>query len=164
MMHIRDLMPWHRDRTSPAAANGDTEHPFLALQRDMNRVFDSFFDRFDKPFAMFGGEPRLDMAETDGAVRVTVELPGIDQKDVEISATDNLLTIRGEKREETESGEGARHIVERRYGSFQRAIPLPPGLDMDKAEARFDKGVLTVTLPKTPEAKAAVRKIAVTPA
>ena len=163
-MHIRDLMPWHRDRTSPATANSDSDHPFLALQRDMNRMFDSFVDRFDKPFALFGGEPRLDMAETDGVVRVTVEVPGIDPKDVEISATDHALTIRGEKREEKESGEGERHIVERRYGSFQRTIPLPIGLDMDKAEARFDKGVLTVTLPKTAEAKAAVRKIEVKPA
>lgn len=160
-MHIRDLMPWSRDRL-PAEGNGDS--PLVALQRDMNRAFDAFWQRFDKPFgfAFANGEPKLDVSETDEAIEISVELPGMDESDVEVSYTDTLLTIRGEKKQEAERKEGARHIVERSYGTVYRSIPLPPGLDAEKAVARFDKGVLSVTLPKTPEAKERVRRIAVT--
>jgi HSP20 family protein len=160
-MHMRDLMPWHRDREGAVPAETDRDHPFVALQRDMNKVFESFWQRVDKPFGMLAAEPKLDMTETEGQVRVAIDLPGLDPKDVELTCTDSMLFVKGEKREEKESGEGARHIVERSYGRFERTVPLPRGLDTAKAEARFDKGVLTLTIPRSPEAPPSVRKIEV---
>lgn len=159
-MHLRDLMPWHGTAAPASDTKAATEHPFVALQREMNRVFEDFWGRAGRPFEIVP-EPRLDMHETDSALRLTIELPGMDAKDVEITCTDHLLTLRGEKRAEHETAEGAHHIVERRYGRFERSLPLPAGLDTARAEATFDKGVLSLTFPKTPEAKAATRRIEV---
>ena len=164
-MHVRDLIPtWSRDRFRLAADEGE-EGPLVALHRDVNRAFDDFWRRMERPFAHgfgFGrAEPRLHVAETDEAITVSAELPGMDEGDVEVDLADTLLTLRGEKRRESERGEGSARIVERSYGAFHRAVPLPPGVDPDKAEARFEKGVLTVTLPKTAEARARTRRIEV---
>lgn len=164
-MQIKDLIPWKR-KGSEIARRPDAENPLLGLQREMNRVFDGFWRRFDQPFggldSLFGqATPRTDIVETDKAVEVSVELPGIDEKDIEITLVDDTLTIQGEKKAEREESRKGFHLSERAFGSFYRAIPLPPGIKTDAAEAKFRKGVLTVTLPKSPEAAAKTRKIEV---
>ncbi|MBI1370492.1 MAG: Hsp20 family protein [Planctomycetes bacterium] len=165
-MQISDLIPWGRDRNEVARQQGDGDNPLLNLQRDINRVFDDFWSRFDRSVGVSNGllsvtGPRTDVTETDEAVDVSVELPGMDEKDIDVSLSDDVLTIRGEKKAEREEKKKGYYLAERSYGSFYRSIPLPPGVDSGKAEAQFKKGVLTVTLPKTPEAQAKVRKIEV---
>jgi HSP20 family protein len=165
-MQISDLIPWGRDRNEVARQQGDGDNPLLNLQQDINRVFDDFWSRFDRSAGVSNGllsvtGPRTDVTETDEAVDVSVELPGMDEKDIDVSLSDDVLTIRGEKKAEREEKKKGYYLAERSYGSFYRSIPLPPGVDSEKAEAQFKKGVLTVTLPKTPEAQAKVRKIEV---
>ena len=163
-MQIRDLIPWGNNRGGEIGKR-DEENPVFSLQRDMNRIFEDFWKRFDAPFGAFGrldaGVPRTDIAETDSALEVSVELPGIDQKDVDISLTDSALTIKGDKKSRREEGKKDYHLLERTYGSFYRSIPLPSGVDTDKARAEFKNGVLTVTIPKTEEALSRVKKIEV---
>lgn len=164
-MEIRDLIPWGRERrTVPATTKADDD-PFLALRRDMNRVFEDFWSRFDRPFgsdgALAAAGPRTDVSETDEAVQIAMELPGLEDKDIEVNLTDDVLTVRGEKKRESEHNGRGYYVSERTWGSFHRMIPLPPGVDTGKAEARFKNGVLTVTLPKTEEAKARMKRIEV---
>ena len=102
---------------------------------------------------------KFDVAETDNAIEISAELPGIEEKDVEVTFSDGVVTIKGEKKAEKEETEKGHVYRERTYGSFQRSIPLHGEVVTDKVEASFDKGVLTVELPKTPEAKKAHKKI-----
>ena len=163
-MQIRDLIPWGNNRGSEIAKREEF-NPVSTLQRDVNRMFEDFWKRFDQPFGALGGldvaGPRVDIAETDSALEVSVELPGIDQKDVDISLTESTLTIKGEKKSKREESKKGYHLSERSYGTFYRSIPLPSGVDTDKANAEFKNGVLTVTLPKTQEALSRVKKIKV---
>lgn len=165
-MQIRDLIPWGRDKDRVPRVSKDSDNPVLALHREINRVFDDFWSRFDRPFGAGNGflslgGPRTDIAESDSDVEITVELPGMDEKDIDLSLTDDVLTIKGEKKAEKEEKKKGYYLSERSYGSFYRSIPLPPGIDTDKAKAEFKKGVLTITLPKSPEAQAKVKKIPV---
>jgi len=157
-MAFSDLIPWGRDRNQMADRRNDDDNPIVSLQRELNAVFDDFWGRFDSPFGggMNAG-PRTDISETDEAMLVSVDLPGLDEKDVEVNVTDDMLTIRGEREEK--SGKDGFTSQSRR--SFHRMIPVPPGVDAEKAEAEFRRGVLTVTLPKTEEAKARVKRIEV---
>lgn len=163
-MQIRDLIPWGSNKGSEIAKS-DEGNPVFSLQRDVNRIFEDFWKRLDQPFGAFGrwdtGGPRMDVTETESAIEVSVELPGIDQKDVDVSLTNSALTIKGEKKSEQEESKKGYHLLERSYGSFYRSIPLPSGVDEDKVAAQFKNGVLTVTLPKTEEALPRVRKIEV---
>jgi HSP20 family protein len=163
-MQIRDLIPWNNNKGG-ALAKREEDNPVFSLQRDINRIFEDFWKRFDQPFGTLGhwdaGGPRTEIAETDNALEVSVELPGINGKDVDISLTDNALTIKGEKKSERDDTKKGYHLSERSYGSFYRSIPLPSGVDTDKANAEFKNGVLTVTLPKTQEALSRVKKIEV---
>lgn len=164
-MQIKDLIPWNRKETQLAQRTGE-EHPLLGLQREMNRVFDSFWSRFDRPFGGLDGglgfgTPRTDVVETGKTVEVSVELPGLDEKDIEVSLSDDLLTIKGEKKAEHEHDGKGYYLAERSYGSFYRSVPLPPGVATDDAKAEFKKGVLTVRLPKTAEAQAKTKRIEV---
>ncbi|MBK8907361.1 MAG: Hsp20/alpha crystallin family protein [Rhodospirillales bacterium] len=163
-MNVRDLIPWSRDR-EVAVARRDVEHPFFGLQREVDRLFEDFWRGFNAPAQARTGAglgavaPRVDVAEDENEIVVTAELPGIDEKDVELTLADNALIIAGEKKAETEkSGQGYRY-TERSFGSFRRAIPFEVDVVGDKVEASFKNGVLTVTLPKSPEARARARKI-----
>jgi HSP20 family protein len=131
----------------------------------VNRVFEDFWKRFDQPFGAIGrwdsSGPRTDVAETTSALEVSIELPGLEREEVDVSLTDSALTIKGEKKREREESKKGYHLSERSYGSFYRSIPLPSGVDTDKASAEFKNGVLTVTLPKTQEALSHVKKIEV---
>ncbi|MFA7414312.1 MAG: Hsp20/alpha crystallin family protein [Rhizobium sp.] len=105
--------------------------------------------------------PSIDVAENDGAITLTAELPGISEKDVDISIQNGILTLKGEKKFEKKDDKDDYHVIERRYGSFQRSMRLPPSVNEDAVSAKFDKGVLTVTMPKKPGTAPAERKIAI---
>lgn len=165
-MQIKDLIPWNR-REGGLAQRRNEDNPVLALQREMNRVFDRFFDRFldDRFAAPRGGfavaAPTVDVADTDEAIEVSAELPGLNEKDIEVSVSDGFLSISGEKKAEHEEKTKGYHVCERSYGRFSRTIPLPPGIKGDEAKAEFKNGVLSVVLPKSPEARAKARRIEV---
>ncbi len=128
----------------------------LNIREDMNRLFDSFFSELpEQRRGLLEGEwaPSIDVAETDDEIVVTVELPGVKQDDVDITVTDDILILKGEKKEEKEIKKENYHRVERSYGSFQRSINLPTGVQADKAKATYNNGVLYVTIPKAEEAK-----------
>ncbi len=132
------------------------EDPFAALRREMDRLFEEVSRSFGLPRAAGGGAvlvPRVDVKETEGAVVVQAELPGVELGDVEIEFADGVLTIRGEKKQEREESEKGYYLMERSYGSFLRRVPVPSEVDEERIEATFDKGVLTVTLPKKPEVR-----------
>jgi HSP20 family protein len=148
--------------------------PFETLHREIDRLFDDFgrdfwrspFRRsaFDiEPFwqreMKFVGAPAVDIAEKDNAYEITADLPGMDEKNVEVKLSNGNLTIKGEKKEEKEERKKDFYLQERRSGSFERTFGVPEGVDTDKIEAAFKKGVLTITLPKKPESQKPAKKI-----
>lgn len=170
-MNVRDLIPWSRDNPRFPAGYRDAD-PFVALHREVNRVFDNMFRGFEQPG--FGRYPSLpanpptgwsaswpivEVAETDKELRVTAEVPGLEEKDVEVLLDDGVLTLRGEKKSETEDKE--RQFSERFYGAFERRIALGTEVEEDKAKASFKNGVLTVTFPKMPQAHSKAHRIAI---
>lgn len=130
--------------------------PFGVLQQEIDRVFDNFTAWRGDGLAF---TPSMEVTETDKAIEVSTELPGIDEKDVDISINNDVLTIRGEKKAEKEEKNQTYRLIERSYGSFERSLALPPGIDADAIKAKMDKGVLKVTLPKPPTAQAQKIKI-----
>ena len=133
-----------------------TTFPFegLNMQREINRMFDNFFrGGIQDDGSMSLLTPAVDIAEGDTDYTVRVELPGVNKDDVKITMQDNILTIRGEKKEVKDSKQSSYHRVERAYGSFQRSFTLPTHVKSDKIEAAYTDGILTVTLPKAEEAK-----------
>lgn len=162
-MAVKDLMPWGRGRSVQTPARSEEFSPFVTLHREMNRLFDEVFDRFEGGVPSVFGRgrswPSLEVTGGDNEVRVTAELPGMEEKDVEVMVDGDVLTIRGEKRSETKDEE--RHFSERSYGRFERSIALPFEVEEDKAQASFQNGVLTVTLPKSAKAQERGRRIAV---
>jgi HSP20 family protein len=160
-MQIKDLIPWARRDSAPATER-DSDNPIATLQREMNHVFERFWNRvghLDWPWG--SGEAKSDMVETDNAIEVSIELPGMEMKDIEVTVNDDMLTVKGEKRIERQEEKKGYYLSERSYGAIYRTIPLPPGVDGAKAEATFRNGVLTIRLPQTPEAKAKVKRIEV---
>jgi HSP20 family protein len=147
-------------------------HPFESLRREVDRLFEDF-DRgsWFAPFrrSIFDIEPVLgrrmpatpavDIVEKENAYEVTAELPGMDEKNIEVKLENGGLTIRGEKQEAKEEKRKGYHLQERRFGSFERYFAVPEGVDGDKIDASFKRGVLTVTLPKKPEAQKPAKKI-----
>ncbi|KPQ05706.1 MAG: HSP20 family protein [Rhodobacteraceae bacterium HLUCCA12] len=163
-MQIKDMIPWARKDPAPDSKTDD-QNPIATLQRDMNRVFDGFWNRFgDLDWPWGSGEAKSDVVETDNHVEISVELPGMDMKDIDVSVSDDMLTIKGEKKIERQEEKKGYYLSERSYGAIYRTIPLPPGVDGEKAEASFRNGVLTIKLPQTPEAQAKVKRIEVKPA
>ena len=165
-MAIRDLIPWSRQENrlaTPVGAEQRDDHPIVSLHREVNRLFDDVFRGFGAPaFGATGrslGWPHVELGESDREIRIIAELPGIDEKDVDISLEEGVLTLRGEKRSQID--EQDRGYSERSYGRFERRIGLPKGIDRDRASASFKNGVLTVTLPKTEAANENVRRIPV---
>lgn len=156
MLDLRSLVPWAGRSTTPAARDAD---PFTALRRDMERMFEDAFGRSLLPTGTALTMPRMDVTETATDLVVTVELPGVEDKDVTVDLTGDILTIKGEKKEDHETKEEGRHLVERSYGSFVRTVRLPFTVDGDGVEATVDKGVLTVRLPKPAEARKEPKRI-----
>ncbi len=154
-----------RRRGDRLAIRRENEEPMMAIQNEMNRMFDQFFT---DPFAMLPMKgvrlaaefsPRVDISETDTEVRVVAELPGLDEKDITLTIEDNAVVLSGEKKSDLEEKGKTFHRIERSYGSFQRVIPLGVEVDEDKASASFKNGVLTISLPKAAEAVKQAKKI-----
>ncbi|RKX31091.1 MAG: Hsp20/alpha crystallin family protein [Verrucomicrobia bacterium] len=153
-----ELVPWRRRRQSELAWSRGG-NPFLSLQREIDRLFDEFLEDFGPslrwPSLRRRGRtwgvmvPNVDVSETDQEIEVKADLPGLDEKDIEVTLDENVLTIRGEKKEEREDRRRDYYLMERAYGSFERAIPLPGNIDAGGITARFRNGVLTVRIPKT---------------
>jgi HSP20 family protein len=162
-MNMRDLIPWGRSQQTTPSRYRDEGDPFMTLHREMNRLFDDVFRGFD--MAPFGGVsrmaswPHVEVVDNDKDVRISAELPGLEDKDVEVLIGEGVLTIRGEKKSAIEDKERA--FSERTYGRFERRIPLAWEVEEDKIEASFKNGVLTVTLPKSAESRSEVKRIAV---
>lgn len=152
-------------RTLPSLMRRNGDVPFFDLHREIDRVFNEFtrgMPKLGEPWE--GGlKPDMDVKETDKAIEVSIELPGLSEKEVDVSVTDRLLTVSGEKKTEAERKDEDYHVMERAYGRFSRSVTLPFEPDPRKVEAKFAKGVLTLTVPKSPEVTARTRKIAVKP-
>ena len=137
-----------------------SSNPFATLQQEIDRLFDGF----SRGFAGFPNfpttrelMPNMDVSETDKEIEITTELPGLEEKDVQLNMANNVLTIRGEKRNEREESKKDYHVIERSYGSFVRSVQLPDGVSADSVKAVMSKGVLKVTVPKPAPAQS--RKI-----
>lgn len=180
-MRVSDLVPWRGRGQLPARR----DDPFSAMQQEINRLFDEFMHGFEEEGSREGNgngqassalapapwqgmtgtfSPTVNLAETDKAFEATIELPGMSEDEVDVKVTRDGLVVSGEKRVETSEEDEARNYYrrERRYGYFQRTIPLPPGaVDRDACEATFANGVLTVRLPKRPGAQPSARRITV---
>ena len=163
-------VPVEVKKTAPA----QTSAPDIwqSFRSEMDRLFDRFgfpslrrvFDiepawRSASSFSF--SVPAIDMSEDEKAYKISAELPGIDAKDIDVSVSGDMLVLKGEKRQEQEEKDKNYHFSERAYGSFQRAFDLPASVDRDKVAADFSKGVLTITLPKTAEARKPQKKIAI---
>lgn len=169
-------VPIKSEKETPSTSERRWE-PLIDLREGVGHLFDEFqegwpfgaFGRHRKPPSFGSGLtfsvriPAVDVVDKEKEVELKAELPGMDENDIEVQLSDRLLTISGEKKEEREEGEkeGNYYLSERRYGSFKRSLSIPKGVDLEKVEASFSKGVLTVTLPKTPEAQESTRKIEV---
>ena len=158
-MALKDLAPWHHGKSGAPALSD--------LQREVDRVFDNFWSGFGAPSLLKengGGiamDVRVDTSEDDKAYHVTAELPGMTEKDIEVTFADNTLTISGEKKEEKEVKEENYHRRERTFGSFRRAFALPAEVDEGKISAAFKDGVMTIELPKAKSAQKKAKKITI---
>ncbi len=171
MEQVKKLLPFKRgDKSAKRVADPrETVHPFARMDRDLQHLMDRFgfsslfpaslfSDRADSWFGDFSPslfKPTLDVADKQGQLEVTIELPGMSAEDVDIDVRDGALVIRGEKRSEETKEEDGYYRTERSFGSFERAIPLPTEVDAEATEATFEKGVLKVRLPKAKPEQAA---------
>ena len=165
-MSLMDLVPW-RHKNKHAKDDGKT-HPPMSFGDEFDQMFNGFFQNFGSPSLFFEngtrGEfsPRINVGGTDKVVQVSAELPGIDEKDIDVSLAGDILTIKGEKKESKESKSGDYSRLERRFGSFRRSVSLPCEVESDGIRASFKNGVLNVELPKTEKARESARRIEVT--
>lgn len=157
-MSVGDMIPW---RNRNAVSRRGSRDPFFSLHDQINRLFDDFAHGIDLPA---GGErsfgwPSIELKEDDKRYCVEAELPGLEEKDIEVLLTDNVLTIRGEKR--IEKDDAKQQYSERFFGRFERQIPFGTEVDADAVKARFKNGVLRVEIPKSAQAKERARRITV---
>ncbi|MCM2477661.1 Hsp20/alpha crystallin family protein [Rhizobium sp. CG5] len=143
-----------------------SDSPFAALRKEMDQALETFFanrNPFTDETNIGAGlmAPSVDIAENDNALTMTAELPGLSETDVDLSIHNGLLILKGEKKIEKTDEKDNYHVSERRYGSFQRSMRLPPSVDEAAVSATFDKGVLTVSMPKKPGTEPVERKIAI---
>jgi len=169
-------LPIEQEKTPERAPTVEAWRPFESLRREVEQLFDDFGQNFlrlptRRPFfgfeplwrreAVWDTAPAVDIAESEKGYEITAELPGMDEKNVEVKVANGNLTIKGEKQEEKEERKKDYYLHERHFGSFERSFEIPEGVDADKIEAKFKKGILTVTLPKKPEAQKPAKKIEV---
>ena len=150
----------HRAGNFPAKRHEG--HPLVSLQKEINRAFDGFFSPV--PFRLMPEAalmPKVNVSEADKNITVTAELPGIEEKDIDVSLARGILTIKGENKTEKEEKDKNYYYMERSSGSFYRAIPVPDGADGDKAKATLKNGILTVNIPKLPGDKKTKKQIPV---
>jgi len=156
------MIPWRKKDLTAATAE---ENPFALLHRQIDDLFEDFFGESGLGAWRGGPEgagivsPRFEISESDEAVEVSAELPGMDEKDIDVTLDEHSLTVKGEKKAEREEKKRNYHVSERSYGEFRRVIPLPAGVDQAKVKATFKKGVLHVTVPKTEQPASESRRI-----
>jgi HSP20 family protein len=161
-MPITDLIPWRKEEKR-VPVRRESEDRSSMMQRDVDRLFDEFFRGFGLMPSSAWGEtwegfsPQIDIVEGEDEIRVSAELPGMDEDEIDVSVSRGTLTIQGEKREESEEESQNYYRMERSYGTFRRSISLPSTVDETAAEATYKKGVLTITLPKKEEAQSGQR-------
>ncbi len=159
-MNFKALVPGRNDSKSPAPAmRGDYLDPLVAFRREVDQMFDGFFDGFSRSgrSSLTGWSaptPSIDLAENDKEITITAELPGLDEKDFDLTVTGDLLTLKGEKESEHEQRNGDSYYAERCYGSFSRSVRLPFEVKDEAVEAKYAKGVLTVRGPCLPSCNA----------
>ncbi len=165
-MSIKDLIV--RNQRNNEVVESDSFFPFSSFSKDINRMFEDFFGDFGSlSNSFFRGDrssfftPKVNVSENDEQIDVSAELPGMDEKDIQVSLSENILTIKGEKKKDEEKKGKDFHHIERNYGSFQRTIKMPSEIVNDKIKASFKNGVLNVILPKSEKAKDKVRTIKV---
>ena len=160
-MELKNIIP----RSRSLMAKREETDPFAIMRRRMDHMFEGFLHGFDllQPFESQLGvfSPHIDVVENDTEIRISAELPGMEEKDIEVSVNKESLSIKGEKKEEKEDKAKGYYRMERSYGSFSRTIPLPVEVETEKVEAKFKNGVLSITLPKTAKAVSETKKIAV---
>jgi len=166
-MNFGSLVPW-RERSRPATRH-EERGPFApvhreldAFRREVDRVFDQFFTGLwpdSRPYVL---SPSIDIREEDKQIVVTAEVPGLDEKDLELTVAGDVLTIRGEKKAETENRDSDSYYLERQFGSFSGSVQLPYEVGDEAVDATYAKGVLTVRLPKPTDARREFRRIEVT--
>jgi HSP20 family protein len=161
-MSVRDLIPWGRNNGNqvPSLLRDDDRDPFLSLHREVNRLFDDVFrgsglPAFGNSATFGGGWPSVEISDANNEIKVTAEVPGLEEKDIEVLLNDGVLKLYGEKRSESEDKD--RQFSERHYGRFERRSARCRG----QVDATFRNGVLTVTLPKTEMAQSRVKRIAI---
>ena len=160
-MALKDLVP---SKKKDVPVRRDIDNQFALFRKEFDDLFDNFFGSFDmQPFEGRLGifTPKIDVVEGDKDIKIHAELPGMDEKDIDVSISKNSLAIKGEKKEEKEDKGKDYYHMERSYGSFIRVIPLPVEVDDTKVKASFKKGVLSIDLPKKAEAIAETKKITV---
>jgi len=160
-MNMRSLIPGGTRTRASSPANWDGERdPFTLLHNEMNRLFDTASREFGRDLWSldgFGGWPRVDVTDAEDQVRVDAEVPGLNEKDVELTLKDGVLTLSGERKVENEDND--RRVSERFVGRFARQIPLGYEIDEDNVSATFNNGELTVKLPKTAQATNGAKRI-----
>ncbi|MDD4871977.1 MAG: Hsp20/alpha crystallin family protein [Kiritimatiellae bacterium] len=166
-MSIKDLIIRKNRNETPARRFEDNS--LFSFQRDMNNLFDNFFRGFElAPFEGLKGpavasfNPNINVSETEKEVHISAELPGMDEKDISVEVDKDTLTIKGEKKEEHEEKGKNWHRVEQSYGSFHRTILLPAKVDINKAKAKFKKGILSVTIQKTEDEQKKKKAVEIT--
>jgi len=156
-MSFRNLIP-KKNAPEGIALRRPNQDPFFALEERVNDLIGSVFGGYDtEPFGIFGKplvsfSPKLEVSDSDKEIVISAELPGLDEKSVEVTLEDDVLTIKGEKKEErTAKHDNGGYLSERVYGSFQRSLALPSGIETEKVNAKFTNGVLKIALPRTAE-------------
>lgn len=168
-MRITDLIPWKSRRHSePAVRQDGTRDPVAMLQQDVDRAVGEFLQMFRMPFVGWpgafmddGSGIQVDVSENDKEVKISAEMPGMNEKDIDVRLSDGVLVISGERKTEQQSDKDGYIVRERSVGRVERALPLPEGVDADAVEATFKGGVLTITIPKTEEARSSGKRIPV---
>ena len=164
-MAMSDLVPWGRNRNVsnvPGPQHAEQARPLLTLRQEMDRLFDNVFRGFDLPMTAplawaTGPWPHVEVIDGDDEVKVVAELPGMEEKDIEVSLQEGILTLKGEKKSESNGST----YSERWHGQFSRALQLGPDVDPDRVTAAFKNGVLTITAAKRPETQRRVKRIAI---
>ena len=166
-MSLNQLIPWNWGKNGESLSR-DAGSPFGEFQKEMNRLFDNFSEnmfslspmKWNMP-EISAAYPKMDVSETDKEFKITAELPGVEEKDIDVSISNEMLTIKGEKKAEKEEKKPNYYRMERSYGTFQRSIPLPTEVEKDQVQASFKKGVLNIVLPKSEKAVKESKKVTI---
>jgi HSP20 family protein len=156
-MNVKSFVPWGKSRNLDASRFGERAEPFPALHQEVNPLFDHFSSDFGTAGRATSAWPHIEIHETDDWVKVLAELAGLEERQVDIVLNDGVLTLKGQKKLE----KTGRLYSERWEGAFERTIPVGQDIDPDKVKSSFKHGVMTILLPKKPDAQRQVKRIAI---